>query len=134
MNKKLAVLATLALCLSAGASWASTTTTISGTVKGYLCETLAKACAIDPTDPVAAEERVFVVSQPDGSYVLVPNVDRIVLRRHLSEKVRVTGLMDQKHRAVRADSIDAYVPASNGWKTVWTQAQQDRENDRMYDP
>lgn len=131
MKRHLAILSALALSLSAGAAFASTTT-ISGTVRGYLCETLAKACPIDPNDPVLEEERVFVVAQPDGSYIFVPNVDRIVLRRHFSEKVRVTGSLDPKYRAVRADSIEEYVPAYDSWKTVWTQAEQNRADERMY--
>jgi hypothetical protein len=142
MKNAIVVLTTVfALAFSAVSSLAANTT-VEGTISGYTCVVLGKACPVDREDPVIAMEKVFVVVKADGSYYLVPNVDRAILARHLTEKVRVTGAVDEKYNSVDANKLEVYVMSSrhaatqdptrvsplvskDGWKTVWSQSMED---------
>lgn len=114
----------LALVMSAGIVRAADTT-IEGTVSGYTCVVLGKACPVDKEDPIIAMEKVFVVVKADGSYFQAPNIDRAVLARHITEKVRLTGKLDEKYKAVQASSLETYVASKDNWKVVWSLAMED---------
>lgn len=130
MKRVLAVAAAaLALTFSSVVAMAKDTT-IQGTVSGYMCVVLGKACPVDREDPVIAAERLFVVAAPDGSYYMIPNLDRAILARHLTEKVRVTGNLDEKYRSMKADKLEVYQGADK-WKTVWDLAMQHEEERRL---
>lgn len=120
----LVVAAVLGLAFTGLNAWAASVT-IEGTVSGYTCVVLGKACPVDREDPVIAAERVFVVVKADGTYYMVPNIDRAILARHLTEKVRVTGTLDEKYKAVNADKLETFVASKDSWKTVWSQAMED---------
>ena len=141
--KSLFVVMTMVVALAFSATAArAADSTVEGTVSGYTCVVLGKACPVDREDPVIAMEKVFVVVKGDGSYYLVPNVDRAILARHLTEKVRVTGRLDEKYNSVQANKLETYWTESryartqdptrvspllttDGWKTVWSQAMED---------
>lgn len=93
---------------------------IEGNIVGYACVINNIGCPVDMEDPVIANERVFVVSMADKQWVFVPNVDRAVLARHITERVRVTGEMSDKYNAIQAKSIE--VKKGDTWKMVWTAA------------
>lgn len=114
----------LALASTAAPAW-SADTTVEGTVSGYTCVVLGKACPVDREDPVIAAEKLFVVVKADGTYYTVPNLDRAVLARHVTEKVRVTGKLDEKYRSIKADKLEAHRAAREDWQTVWSQAMED---------
>jgi hypothetical protein len=139
MKTRLMVWATVFGLAFAGVAVQAATRSIEGTVSGYTCVVLGKACPVDREDPVIAAEKVFVVVRPDGTYVLVPNLDRAILARHLTEKVRITGMLDEKYNAVHANTLEIYLADSrrapnpdptrvspliskDGWKTVWSLA------------
>ena len=115
----LSLLALASVLLSAVGAWAAPAT-VEGTISGYTCVVLGKACPVDQEDPVIAAEQVFVVVKADGTYFLVPNIDRAVLARHITEKVRVTGVVDEKYKSIKADKLDRF--AAGNWKTVWSTA------------
>lgn len=119
MNRLTGVLVACALAFSAVPVWAEEAT-IEGTVSGYLCAVLGKACPVDKEDPLVAAEKTFVVVQSDGGFYQVPNVDRAVLARHLTEKVRVKGTVDSKYKSVNATSIE--VMDKDKWKVFWSTA------------
>jgi len=132
MKKTLAVLTTVcAMALFSIASLAADTT-IEGTVSGYTCVVLGKTCPVDMEDPIIAAEKLFVIVKADGSYYLVPNLDRAILARHLTEKVRVTGALNDKYRSMNAKTLDTYGTAKGTWKTVWSLAMEE-EARRMLD-
>lgn len=95
-------------------------TSIEGTVSGYMCAVLGKACPADKEDPIIAVERTFVVLQSDGGFYTVPNVDRAVMARHITEKVRVKGTADAKYKSVNATSLE--VRKGDKWKVFWSTA------------
>ncbi|MBI5058934.1 hypothetical protein HZB60_04010 [candidate division KSB1 bacterium] len=94
--------------------------TVEGHVVGYNCAVSNIACPVDMEDPVIANERIFVVSMEEKQWVFVPNVDRAVLARHITEMVRVTGEMSEKYNAIHAKTIE--VKKGDTWKTVWSTA------------
>ena len=110
------------MALSAGSVFAEEMT-IDGTVTGYMCAVLGKSCPADREDPVIAAERAFVVMKSDGEYYLIPNVDRAVMARHFTEKVRVKGTVDGKYKAINAESLEFM---KNGkWTVLWSKAMED---------
>lgn len=132
----------LGLGLSSLVSTAANAATVEGTISGYTCVVLGKACPVDREDPVIAAERVFVVVKADGSYYMIPNIDRAILARHLTEKVRVEGNVDEKYKSIQAKKLEVYMASSrhvgnpdptrvsplissDGYKTVWSQAMED---------
>jgi hypothetical protein len=66
-------------------------------------------------------ENVFVllVDAAKGDYYFVPNVDRVVLARHINEEVRIEGAVDMKMKTITASDI--YV----GSKKIWSASMQD---------
>ena len=143
MKSVIAVVASVVLLgFSAVASAAESMAAVEGTVSGYTCVVLGKACPVDREDPVIAAENVFVVVKADGGYYLVPNIDRAILARHLTEKVRVKGAVDDKYRSIQANSLEVFLASSrhagnqdptrvsplitaDGWKTVWSRTMED---------
>lgn len=98
---------------------------VEGSVQGYQCVTQGITCPVGQEDPMAAVERVFVVlsSEKMGKYYFVPNVDRAVMARHINERVKVTGKMNEKFNSISAKEIEVY---KNGtWVTVWTKKLED---------
>ncbi len=92
--------------------------TVEGTVQGFQCVQAGKTCPIDKRDPVAAIEQNFVVLTSAGGYYLVPNLDRAVLARHLTEQVRISGKISNKYNAITADKVE--VKKDGKWKVVWS--------------
>ncbi len=75
---------------------------VEGTVQGLTCVIKGKLCPDGKEDPMAAIEKVFLVLTKDKNYYFVPNVDRAVLARHINERVRVFGMIEQKYPAIIA--------------------------------
>ena len=92
--------------------------TVEGTVQGFQCVQVGKTCPVDKKDPVAALEHNFVILTPSGAYYLVPNLDRAVLARHLTETVKVSGTVNNKYNSVTADKVE--VKKDGKWKVVWS--------------
>ena len=151
MKNALMVLTTVLALGFAGVAAMAADTTVEGTVSGYTCVVLGKACPVDREDPVIAAEKVFVVVKADGTYYLVPNIDRAILARHLTEKVRVNGELDEKYKSIQAKSLEVFMTATShvgnpdptrvspliskdGYKTVWSQSmeQEARKMLEMY--
>ena len=97
---------------------ASAADMIEGSVQGFTCVTQGKVCPVGQEDPMAAAEKVFVVLTKDNKYYFVPNVDRVVLARHLNERVKVSGKLSSKYNAIEANKIEAF--KSGAWKSAWT--------------
>jgi hypothetical protein len=97
---------------------ASAADQVEGSVQGFQCVTQGKTCPVGAEDPLADVERVFVVLSKDNTYYFVPNVDRAVLSRHINERVKVTGMMNNKYNAITAEKIESY--SGGKWRVVWT--------------
>lgn len=91
---------------------------VEGTIQGYTCVTQGKVCPIGKEDPMAAVERVFVLYTDKKDFFFIPNVDRIVLGRHIAEKVRVTGEKNPMFKSITATKIEALRKGS--WKETWS--------------
>ena len=113
MKKKL-ILITFALVLLPVLVFAAQ---IEGTVQGYKCVTEGKVCPIGQEDPLVALEQVFVVLTAKD-YYFVPNLDRAVLARHINAKVRVTGNLSTKFKAITAEKLE--VSRKGGWVVTWS--------------
>jgi len=48
---------------------------------------------------------VLLVDAAKGDYYFVPNVDRGILARHINEQVRVDGVVNEKMKSIKADSL-----------------------------
>ena len=106
---------------------------IEGIVQGYHCVTQGKVCPIGKEDPVAALERVFVVLTDKNDFYFVPNVDRVVMARNLTQKVRVTGEKNAMFKSITADKIQVFKKGS--WKTTWSiEWQKDMRRVLEFDP
>jgi hypothetical protein len=95
-----------------------------GTIQGFNCVTQGKLCPVGKEDPMAAAEKVFVLwNEKEKKYYFIPNVDRVVLARHLAEVVKVTGNMSDKYNSIYAQEI--YAQEGKKWRKVWTTDWQD---------
>ena len=91
---------------------------IEGTVQGFTCVTLGKVCPIGAEDPMAAIEDVFVILLKTKKYYFVPNLDRVVMARHINERVRVSGKISPGFNAIMAREIEVF---KNGrWLQTWS--------------
>ena len=100
---------------------------ITGSVQGFNCVTQGKICPIGMEDPVIAAENVFVilVDAAKGEYYFVPNLDRGIMARHITEQVKVDGNVNSKMKSVRA--TDLYVMgADKKWQKVWSRDKEDQ--------
>lgn len=89
-----------------------------GTIQGFHCVTTGKTCPLGKEDPMIAAERIFVLYTDNGTYYFIPNLDRAILARHIRERVRVTGEVNEKFRSLKADIFE--VKYGNGWKETWS--------------
>lgn len=91
--------------------------TIEGTIEGYNCVMQGKTCPVGKEDPLVATESTFIILTPDNKYYFVPNVDRAVLARHVAERVRINGDINQQTNSIKAQTIET---SRNGqWKVVY---------------
>ncbi|MBI4618849.1 MAG: hypothetical protein HY739_01590 [Desulfobacterales bacterium] len=118
MKKKLILIA-FALVLLPVLAFAAQ---IEGTVQGYHCVTQGKICPIGQEDPLVALEQVFVVLTAKDGYYFVSNLDRAVLSRYINTKVRVTGNISAKFKAITAEKFE--VSKKGGWVVTWTKEMQ----------
>jgi hypothetical protein len=92
-----------------------------GTVQGFTCATEGWMCPVDGDDPIVAGERLFVVVTENRDCYLVPNLNRGILARHVCQKVRVTGELNDKYDSIKAESLEVWENGS--WKTTWPRMQ-----------
>ena len=116
MNIRLSLIVSIAaMLLIPGWAFANQ---IEGTIQGFTCVTSEKVCPVGKEDPVVAVERVFVVFLTGGKYYFVPNLDRAVMARHIREKVRVTGDLNEKYNAITAKTFEVW--KDEKWHTSWS--------------
>ena len=121
------------LSLVLGTTFASTSVfaeQISGKLNGHDCAHAGKSCPVDRLDPHIALEREFVLQKSDGEYVFLSNVPRSVKVRHALSDVQVTGKMSDRYHSVDVDEFR--VKSGDGYRTVWSKAQQRAEFDSLY--
>ena len=114
----------LTLPLLAGAA------TVEGKMNGISCAVAGVFCPIDKADPLVALESDFVVQQPDGSFYIIPNVDRAVKARVVLEDVQVSGDVNDQYKSITADQIQ--VKRDGEWKTVWSQEMQEDLRQQLF--
>ena len=89
-----------------------------GTIQGLRCATEAKVCPVDMEDPLVGLEKSFVLVTKDGSWYLLPNLDRAILARHVIQRVFVEGEKSPKYKAITVQSLKVW--KDNKWKEVWS--------------
>ncbi len=118
----LAALLMLPLVVNAGS--------VEGKMNGISCAIAGVVCPIDKLDPLVALEKDFVIQQADGSFYLIPNVDRAVKARMVLDDVIVTGAVNDKYKSVEADEIQ--VKRDGEFKVVWSQKIQDELRAQLF--
>lgn len=91
---------------------------IKGTIQGFNCTTQGKFCPSGKEDPVVGTESTFVLLTSEGKYYYVPNVDRTVMARHVTEEARIYGILDKKYNSIEAQIIETKM--DNKWKIVYS--------------
>jgi hypothetical protein len=104
--------------------------TVEGKMNGISCAVAGVFCPIDKADPLVALESDFVVQTPDGTFYLVPNIDRAVKARVVLEDVIVTGDVNDRYKSIDADKLE--VKRDGSMKTVWTQKMQDELREQLF--
>jgi hypothetical protein len=104
--------------------------TIEGKMNGLNCAIGGVVCPIDKADPLIALESDFVVQQADGTFFIIPNVDRAVKARVVLEDVVVTGTVNSTYKSIQADELK--VKRGGQLQTVWSQAMQDELREQLF--
>lgn len=104
--------------------------TVQGKMNGISCAVAGVFCPIDKADPLVALESDFVVQTPDGTFYLIPNVDRAVKARVVLEDVIVTGDINDRYKTIDAEKLE--VERDGSMKTVWTQKMQDELREQLF--
>ena len=104
--------------------------TVEGKMNGLNCAISGVVCPIDKADPLIALETDFVVQQPDGTFYIIPNVDRAIKARVILEDVKVTGKVNPTYKSIQADTLE--VKRSGEWKLVWSQKMQDELREELF--
>ena len=92
---------------------------LEGKINGISCAIAGVVCPIDKLDPLVALEKDFVLQQPDGSFYLMPNVDRAVKARLVLDDVIVTGTVNERYKSIEVDELQ--VKRGGALKTVWSE-------------
>jgi hypothetical protein len=103
---------------------------IEGKMNGLNCAIGGVVCPIDQADPLIALESDFVVQQPDGSFYIIPNIDRAVKARVVLEDVVVTGTVNPTYKSIKADKLE--VKRGGEMKLVWSQEMQDKLEAQLF--
>jgi len=110
--------------------WVAGAATIEGKMNGISCAAAGVFCPIDKLDPYVALESDFVVQTPEGSFYIIPNVDRAIKARFVLDNVIVTGDVNDKYKTIQADSIQ--VQRDGEYVTVWTQEMQEELREQLF--
>ena len=102
-----------------------------GSVQGLQCVTTGKTCPIGKEDPVIAAERVFVVLTAEGDYYFVPNLDRAIMARNITEQVKVTGTINNKYRSIAAETFQVWQDDGK-WKMTWSEKIEKETLEKLY--
>jgi hypothetical protein len=103
---------------------------VEGKMNGISCAVAGVFCPLDKADPLVALESDFVVQTADGTFYLIPNVDRAVKARVVLEDVVVTGDVNDRYKTIDADKLE--VKRDGSMKTVWTQKMQDELREQLF--
>ncbi len=89
-----------------------------GTIQGLNCVLTGEVCPVNMEDPMAALESSFVLYLEDGSWYLLPNLNRGVLARHLNQTVYVTGRKNPNYNVIQVESMKVW--EKEAWRNVWS--------------
>ncbi len=104
--------------------------TIQGKMNGLNCAIGGVVCPIDKADPLIALESDFVVQTADGSFYIIPNVDRAVKARVVLEDVVVTGKVNPAYKSIEADKLE--VNRGGTLQLVWSQELEDELREQLF--
>lgn len=116
LRGRLMLLLCAALLLPFSASAA--TETYEGIINGLKCAIEGLVCPIDKLDPMIEAESDFVLQRPDGTFYLLPNVDRRLKTRYVLDQVRITGEVNPRYKAIDVEKFE--VRRNGDYRTVWT--------------
>lgn len=95
---------------------------VSGTINGYSCTVKNAKCPADKMDPHLATEHDFVLMMEDGKHLLITNVSDSVLSRHVLEKVKISGDVNEKYGSIKASKIS--VMKGERYVQVWSKEEE----------
>jgi hypothetical protein len=99
---------------------ASAADVVEGKMNGLHCAQEGIICPFDDLDAVIALESDFVVTQPDGTFYAIPNMDRAVKARYILQNVRVTGKVHERYKSITAESFEVEKNDGSGFRTAWS--------------
>ena len=91
---------------------------LEGKINGISCAIAGVVCPIDKLDPLVAIEKDFVLQMSDGSFYLLPNVDRAVKARLVLDDVIVSGDVNERFKSIEAELIQ--VRRGGQLRAVWS--------------
>lgn len=103
---------------------------VEGKVQGLNCAVYGKVCPVDKKDPHVAGENTFVVLSSKKKYYFLSNIDRALMARWVTDKIRVTGELDPKYNAIKAKKIE--VMSDGKYQVQWSQEMAERAMWRHY--
>ncbi|MBI4772587.1 MAG: hypothetical protein HY788_00165 [Deltaproteobacteria bacterium] len=100
-----------------------------GTIQGLMCTLEKKPCPVGFEDALTAMEPNFVLVTSDGSWYMLPNMDRAVLARRINQDVMVVGEKNPEYNSIKVDELKA--KADGSWTTVWS-TEMEKELRKMF--
>jgi hypothetical protein len=100
-----------------------------GTISGLSCYTTATMCPSDENDPHVALEHTFVLGIDKTKYFLLTNVGRQTLAPMVTQKVRVTGNINDKFKSMYAYKIE--VQDGDKWELAWSEDLERKAREEM---
>jgi hypothetical protein len=93
---------------------------VEGKMNGLHCAQEGIICPFEDLDAVIALESDFVVTQPDGTFYAIPNMDRAVKARYILKNVRVTGKIHERYKSITAENFEVEKDDGSGFRTAWS--------------
>jgi hypothetical protein len=89
--------------------------TYEGTIQGLNCVHYQQKCPEEDLDMYIALEHDFVLLTPDGRHFVLPNLDRGIKTRYLTNDVRISG--KRKGTIIWVEKLEAR--EGNQYRMVW---------------
>jgi hypothetical protein len=127
--KRITSLLFITVLFLAGTAWAdSKTLTVTGTFNGANCMYFNKDCPHDMSEGHKATEPDFVLTEPNGKYYYVVNIDRETKLKFFHNTVRITGKLKDKN-TLFASTVE--IKKDDKFQNVWTWEEVKKMLDKM---
>jgi hypothetical protein len=101
-----------------------------GSIQGLMCVTEGQVCPVGMEDALIATESTFVLLTDDGTWYMLPNLDRGILARHINQRVLVEGDKGERYNAITVDVLKVW--QKGRWRVAWSLEMQQRLKEKIY--